>query len=384
MTTRNYLSQREFLAIIFIATLLFSLSPCSSAPEESDTWSVSWNAPFLSISGYGSEATSFLVGLNRTLSREKWNLAAGLAHGDMIDEKYVDKIPEDLKDLLETSYQNQMRRMDPNKTIVICHSEPGAWSVPDPLYDPGWPCPPPLAENRKWQKMIGRTMFETDRLPANWNHRLNEMDEIWVPTHHHEQIFTDAGVKKPIVVVGQGIDIEYWNPEIRQEYFMEQYDKKFRCSNDDFKFLSVFKWEARKGPDILLPSFYEAFPNGEGACLIIITSSYHGDTNLVVDEVKRNWIEATKGMNGNKAQGVILMTGLPLRNLVRMYKSVDAFVLPSRGEGWGRPYMEAMSMGLPVIATNWSGPTEFVNEYVSLHRKLLFILFIVLINFFNK
>ena len=37
-------------------------------------------------------------------------------------------------------------------------------------------------------------------------------------------------------------------------------------------------------------------------------------------------------------------------------------VLPSRGEGWGRPHVEAMAMGLPVIATNWSGPTEYVNE----------------------
>ena len=27
------------------------------------------------------------------------------------------------------------------------------------------------------------------------------------------------------------------------------------------------------------------------------------------------------------------------------------------GEGWGRPHVEAMSMELPVIATNWSGST---------------------------
>ena len=27
---------------------------------------------------------------------------------------------------------------------------------------------------------------------------------------------------------------------------------------------------------------------------------------------------------------------------------------------WGRPHVEAMAMGLPVIATNWSGPTEFL------------------------
>ena len=31
----------------------------------------------------------------------------------------------------------------------------------------------------------------------------------------------------------------------------------------------------------------------------------------------------------------------------RLYKSADAFVLPSRGEGWGRPHVEAMSMALP-------------------------------------
>ena len=48
--------------------------------------------------------------------------------------------------------------------------------------------------------------------------------------------------------------------------------------------------------------------------------------------------------------------------MVQLYKSVDAFVLSSRGEGWGRPYMEAMAFGLPVIGTNWSGNTEFMNK----------------------
>ncbi len=37
----------------------------------------------------------------------------------------------------------------------------------------------------------------------------------------------------------------------------------------------------------------------------------------------------------------------------RFYASGDAAVLPTRGEGWGRPHVEAMSMALPVIATNW-------------------------------
>ena len=46
------------------------------------------------------------------------------------------------------------------------------------------------------------------------------------------------------------------------------------------------------------------------------------------------------------------------------YASADAFVLPTHGEGWGRTPMEAMAMGLPTIASKWSGLTEFISaEY---------------------
>ena len=45
-------------------------------------------------------------------------------------------------------------------------------------------------------------------------------------------------------------------------------------------------------------------------------------------------------------------------------QAADAFVLPSRGEGWGRPHVEAMAMGLPLLATNWSGPTAYLDDSV--------------------
>ena len=37
-------------------------------------------------------------------------------------------------------------------------------------------------------------------------------------------------------------------------------------------------------------------------------------------------------------------------------------MLPTRGEGWGLPVVEAMAVGLPVICTNASGPTAYLTK----------------------
>ena len=43
-------------------------------------------------------------------------------------------------------------------------------------------------------------------------------------------------------------------------------------------------------------------------------------------------------------------------------RAADAFALPTRGEGFNLPAAEAMAMGLRVIVTNFSGPTDFAND----------------------
>ena len=222
--------------ILSSVVLLVVLITSSCATTDDDNFIVSWNAPFLTASsGYGSEATSFLLGLNSTLSqvsKKKWGIAAGLAHGDVADRSYIESLPERLLSLFKSVSAVQFESSNtPEKTIVICHSEPGAWSVPIPLYDSGFPCPPHLSsKSKKWKRVVGRTMFETDRLPNGWNERLNQVDEVWVPTHHHRQIFVDAGVTKPVVVVGQGIDIDFWNPDNEEPLAFQTIDPDNKCS----------------------------------------------------------------------------------------------------------------------------------------------------------
>lgn len=53
--------------------------------------------------------------------------------------------------------------------------------------------------------------------------------------------------------------------------------------------------------------------------------------------------------------------GVPDTQLNHYYNAFDVFTLPTSGEGWGLPILEAMSVGCPVLVTEYSAHTEFVH-----------------------
>ena len=63
-------------------------------------------------------------------------------------------------------------------------------------------------------------------------------------------------------------------------------------------------------------------------------------------------------------EDVFCFTG-PRQDIPELLSVCDAFVLPSRNEGMPRALMEAMSMSLPVVATNAGGIPEVVENNVS-------------------
>jgi glycosyltransferase involved in cell wall biosynthesis len=53
---------------------------------------------------------------------------------------------------------------------------------------------------------------------------------------------------------------------------------------------------------------------------------------------------------------------IPEARLPGFYTAADAYVSPTRGEGWGRPLMEAVACGAPVIASRWSAHLAFLDD----------------------
>eukprot|EP00434_Breviolum_minutum_P026752 symbB.v1.2.023644.t3/scaffold2178.1/size86794/7 len=49
-------------------------------------------------------------------------------------------------------------------------------------------------------------------------------------------------------------------------------------------------------------------------------------------------------------------------DIPKLFKAVDGFILPTHGEGWGLPLIEAMASGIPTISTGWGGQMDFMND----------------------
>lgn len=228
-------------------------------------------------------------------------------------------------------------------------------------------------------------MFETDRIPAGWVPRLNRMNEIWVPTQFHIETFAKCGVEREkLFAVPQAVDVDFFNPDSQ----LSPLTLRSKSTEKTFKFLSIFKFEKRKAWDVLLDAFLDEFSAKDKVELYILTSAYHcpeGDPtctpSLILGAFEAKFTQKTyASYYGHLSNQNILLTYIfpsgkedlpqvilidrhvPQKDLPRLYKAVDAFVLPTRGEGWGRPTVEAMSMALPVITTNWSGATAFLSD----------------------
>lgn len=195
---------------------------------------------------------------------------------------------------------------------------------------------------------IGYTMLEVDGIPEDWILQANELDEVWVPSSFNKQTFLDSGLKVPIHVMPLGVNPDYYNPKIRPYRPTERYT-----------FLAIFEWGERKGAELLLRAYHRAFSSKDDVLLLAKVINTDGGVNV------QQQIKALNLPKDGPPVAMIYNQELPTHQMGSLYRSADCFVAPSRGEGWGMPHIEAMACGLPVIATDWSAPTDFMNETIA-------------------
>jgi glycosyltransferase involved in cell wall biosynthesis len=192
---------------------------------------------------------------------------------------------------------------------------------------------------------IGFSMIEVDGLPASWVAQGSQLDEVWAPTAWGAEVFRQAGIRAPIHVIPLGVDTERFSPGLTPPP---------RLAGRTV-FLSVFEWASRKGWDVLLRAYARAFRPSDTVLLVLKVESRAPSENPF-RAIAELLPQPTPPI------AVLVNQRLSPARLVELYRLADCFVLPTRGEGFGLPVLEAMACGLPAIATAWSGLTAFLDE----------------------
>ncbi|MFZ5652179.1 MAG: Gfo/Idh/MocA family oxidoreductase [Bacillota bacterium] len=228
-----------------------------------------------------------------------------------------------------------------------------------PLPPPGSPllffAPAPMFQPNPNYYNVGFTMTEVDRINREWVDKCNRMNEVWVPSRFNYDIFLSHGVRpEKLRIMHLGIDTRHFKPSRRDE------------GKPRFTFLSCFELIPRKSCDILMEAFCEEFQSHEPVELVI-KSFENGGRYDPEGKALAKIMQSITGKFPDHPPIILKKHILPYSELPTLYKDADCFISTSRGEGWNLPLMEAMSCGVPAIALNWSGQTEFLtplNSYL--------------------
>lgn len=217
---------------------------------------------------------------------------------------------------------------------------------------------------------------ETDRVPTDWIKPCLDMDRIIVPSTFSKQAFLNAATD----------DYERRRLEKRIQVINEAYHPSLLASNNDNIDTSILPENCllifgqitgtdasndRKNTFNAIRWFVEQHGDDPNCALIIKTNS--GKNTMIDRKITRGKIDAcireaaAISGRGTKARVFLLhgaITESEKRSIYTCTK-IKALFMPTRGEGYGLPVLEACLFGLPVIAPAASGYMDFASDLIT-------------------
>ncbi len=233
--------------------------------------------------------------------------------------------------------------------------------------------------------------IETSVAAAQWVQACNKMDLVLTISEHSKNVFNfskytqkdqngnvmgEIKIEKPLEVLHNCIDNNIFKKLEYESDLEKSVREELSQIPEKFCYLFVGHWlrgdfgEDRKNVAFLIKIFLETFkqlPKKEQPALILKTSSA-GFSILDREEIlnKINQVKNSVSLTaGQTLPNIYLLHGeLTDKEMNSLYNhpKVMAHVSFTKGEGFGRPLLEASISGKPVIASGWSGQLDFLNE----------------------
>ena len=191
-------------------------------------------------------------------------------------------------------------------------------------------------------------LWELEEFPDEWLPCLNCVDEIWTPSE-----FTSASIRKktnkPVITIPYHI-------ELKTDINISRED--FGLPKDEFLFLMMYdqgSMTERKNPMAVIRAYKQAFTDKDEKAGLVIK----------VNNCTEEELQFLKSQMDDYHRVYFITETLSREQVNGLIACVDAVVSLHRAEGFGLVLAEAMLLGTPVIATNWSSNTEFMTTDVS-------------------
>lgn len=190
---------------------------------------------------------------------------------------------------------------------------------------------------------IGIWLWELPEFPDEWVDAFRLVDEVWAPSVFNcESIRKKANV--PVTLIPYGIEAK-WDDKFSREYFNLPHDKfLFLCMYDSNSTIQ------RKNPIGTIKAFKQAFAKDDTNVGLVIKINNPKDEDISAINSELNGYQNVYFIKNT-------LSKVEVNSLI---KDCDVFVSLHRAEGFGLVIAEAMYMGVPVIATNWSANVDFM------------------------
>ena len=224
--------------------------------------------------------------------------------------------------------------------------------------------------------------IETTICAPDWIEGLNRMNLNLVSSNHSKKIFEESKFEKrnqqtnqlegtlqlhkPVEVIFEGADLDVYKVIEKHQVKNINLDS----IKEDFAYLFVGHWingdlgEDRKNVGLLIKAFYEIFKNKKKRPALILKTSMVGSSYVDREEILKRIKMIKKTVNSNNLPNIYLLHGEfsdSEMNELYNHPKVKAMVNLTKGEGFGRPLLEFSLSKKPILTTNWSGHTDFLN-----------------------
>lgn len=227
--------------------------------------------------------------------------------------------------------------------------------------------------------------IETTAAAAPWIEGCNRMDLVLTISEHSKRVLENSRygynnngqqgtleLTKPIEVLHNCIDTNIFGKNAPTDIDMT---KKLDEIPEQFCYLFVGHWlrgdfgEDRKNVAFLVKIFLEGFKQvKEKPPALVLKTSSAGFSILDREEILAKVAQIRDSVKlelGQTMPNVYVIHGeLTEREMNTLYNhpKIKAHVSFTKGEGFGRPLLEASVSGKPVIASGWSGHLDFLNK----------------------